>query len=64
MQTAGHLNIYGEITLVLYRNSGYERRLKRRSSGQRGTYLEDESAHFAMHPELLERLKRGETIKI
>ena len=65
MQTTGYLDVNNEITLVLVRQNKYSRSMKLRKSGKVGVFLEDESYSLEIdHPELMKKLKQGETISL
>ena len=62
MQFTGYLKIKNKKILVLVRQRRYGRCLKIRKSGRDGVFLSDESDFLADRPDLLTRLKDGETI--
>jgi len=48
----------------LVRDNKYSRSLKLRKTGSEGYNLCDEGIHISENPDLLEKLKKGETITV
>jgi hypothetical protein len=66
MQLIGHVKINNEIILLLIRpnpNRCYVV-LKARHSGAKGIHLDDEAIYLRENPDILQRLRAGETIKL
>lgn len=65
MLAPGHVQIRGEIILVIFLSEKNRRVLRLRKTGEPGMFLEEES-HYLKHqrPDLIEKLKRGEIISL
>jgi len=62
MQTTAHVIVNGEKIKVLCRSTRYGVRLKIRTSGRDGTYLQAESEWLAEQESVLDELKAGSVV--
>lgn len=65
MQELGCVTVGLQETIkVLIRDSKTSRFIKKRSAGKFGPHLDDEARYLKDHPEIIEKLKAGETIEL
>ena len=64
MQTTGYVIIGGETILLLIREKRTSRLLKLRQTGKDGNRFSDEEIFLSSSPEILAKLKNGETVEL